>query len=107
MLTSNGLVVNLPQSNGNTLLHIATKRNDLDLLKRLEDFKIDVNLKNEEGMTALQFAAMKATDINILKYLLDKGADKSVVTEFDETIYDLAKENELLRHENTDINFLK
>ncbi len=107
VLTSNGLVVNLPQSNGNTLLHIATKRNDLELLKRLEDFKIDVNLKNEEGMTALQFAAMKATDINILKYLLDKGADKSVVTEFDETIYDLAKENELLRHENTDINFLK
>ena len=107
VLTSNGLVVNRPQSNGNTLLHIATERHNLALLKRLEEFSIDVNLKNNNGMTALQIAAMKASDLDILNYLLGQGADKTVVTEFGESIYDLASENELLHIENNDINFLK
>ena len=40
-------------------------------------------------------AAMKATDTTILKFLLDQGADKTIKTEFDETVLDLANENEL------------
>jgi len=107
LLKANGLVINTPQSNGHTLLHIATERNNLELLKRLGTFDIDINTKNKDGMTALQIAAMKAENLDILKYLIDKGADKTVTTDFDESVYDLAIENELLQNSKTDINFLK
>jgi ankyrin repeat protein len=107
LLKANGLVINQDQNNGNTLLHIATDRNNLELLKRLETFDIDINAKNTVGLTALQIAAMKAQNQDILKYLLNNGADKTITTDFDETVYDLASENELLQQRNVDINFLK
>lgn len=105
LLQENGLLVNKVQSNGNTLLHLATKKHNLDLLQRLASFKIDVNAKNESGLTALQIAAMQSKDTKIIKYLLSIGADKTITTDFDETIYDLAVENELLQ--NNTIEFLK
>ncbi|TXE16905.1 ankyrin repeat domain-containing protein [Psychroserpens burtonensis] len=107
LLKSNGLVINQTQNNGNTLLHIATERSNLELLKRLETFDIDINAKNTNGFTVLQIAAMKAKHQDILKYLIGKGADKTVMTDFDESVYDLANENELLQQRNIDINFLK
>jgi hypothetical protein len=39
--------------------------------------------------------------------LLKNGADKELLTEFDESPYDLAIENELLRKENINLAFLK
>ncbi|MCI2229042.1 ankyrin repeat domain-containing protein [Polaribacter sp. MSW13] len=105
VLEKNGLVVNKLQSSGNTLLHIATQKNNLALLKRLASFKIDVNTKNKKNLSALQIAVMKAKDVKIIKYLLSIGADKSVKTDFEESIFDLASENELLKKHN--INFLK
>ncbi|WP_034058400.1 ankyrin repeat domain-containing protein [Lacinutrix jangbogonensis] len=107
LLQDNGLVLNQIQNNGNTLLHIATQRNNLVLIKRLKPFGIAINTKNKEGYTALQIAAMKAQDALILKYLLTLGADKTIKTEFDETVFDLANENELLNKENKNLNFLK
>ncbi|PQJ78575.1 ankyrin repeat domain-containing protein [Polaribacter porphyrae] len=107
LLQQKGLVINELQNAGNTLLHIATERNNLDLLKRLAEFKIDVNAKNEEGLSALQIAAMKAKNDKIIKYLLTIGADKNVKTDFEETVYDLASENELLKKNNINISFLK
>ncbi|WP_405604527.1 ankyrin repeat domain-containing protein [Polaribacter sp. Asnod1-A03] len=105
VLEKNGLVINKRQNSGNTLMHIAAEENNLALLKRLAVYKIDVNTKNKEDLTALQIAAMKAKDNKIIKYLLSVGADKNVKTDFDETVYDLASENELLKKES--INFLK
>jgi len=105
LLQEYGLAMNQTQSDGNTLLHIATQRNNLALLKRLANFDIDVNIKNSEGYTALQIAAMKAEDDAIIKYLLAQGADKTVMTDFDETIFDLASENELLK--NKELQFLQ
>ncbi|WP_339662278.1 ankyrin repeat domain-containing protein [uncultured Polaribacter sp.] len=105
LLVKNGFVFNQLQNSKNTLLHIATERNNLPLLKRLASFKIDVNARNKEGLSALQIAAMKAKDDQIIKYLLSIGADKNVKTDFDESIFDLASENELLKKQN--INFLK
>ena len=107
LLQENGLMINTKQHSNNTLLHIAVKRNDLALLKRLASFSIDVNAKNNEGLTALQLAAMKGKDVKIIKYLLDKGADKTVKTDFDETVYDLASENELLQRDKASLLFLK
>lgn len=96
-----------PQANGNSLYHLALARNDLSLLKRIEPLKIDVNLKNAEGYTALHKAAMTGKDVEILKYLVSIGAKKDAVTEFKETAYDLASENEFLSKNKSTIDFLK
>ena len=105
VLEKNGLIVNQLQNSKNTLIHIATQKNNLALLQRLSTFKIDVNAINKENLSALQIAVMKGKNYKIIKYLLSIGADKNVKTDFNESIYDLASENELLKKYN--LNFLK
>ncbi|MBO0591680.1 ankyrin repeat domain-containing protein [Cellulophaga sp. E16_2] len=95
------------QENGNTLFHIALEYDDIALLKRINEYGIDVNAKNKEGIAPLHLAAMKAKDDAVLKYLLSIGAKKAAVTDFDESVYDLAAENELLQENNISIEFLK
>lgn len=107
LLKSKGLKFNSVQGEGNTLYHVAAKKNNLELLKKVSVFNIDVNAKNDEGLTALHVAAMKAENDKLLKFLLAKGADAKSTTDFEETVYDLASENELLQKENTSLNFLK
>lgn len=106
-LQKNKVTINATQNNGNSLLHIAAERNNLELLKRLESLNIDINAKNNEGYTALHIAAMKAKDDTILRYLLAQGADNAITTGFEESAYDLASENELLEKNNIAIQFLK
>jgi ankyrin repeat protein len=81
------------------------QKNNLLLLKRLMKFKIPINSKNEEGYTALHIAAMKTDNALTLKYLLSQGANKTIKTEFEETVFDLASENELLQKQ--DLKFLQ
>ncbi|WP_223270757.1 ankyrin repeat domain-containing protein [Subsaximicrobium wynnwilliamsii] len=107
LLQEKGLQMNTKQAEGNTLNHLAAKNNDLELLKRLSAFNIDVNSKNDEGLTALHLAAMKAENEEMMKYLISKGADTKIKTDFEESVYDLASENELLKKQNTPLNFLK
>lgn len=107
LLKNAGLDITVPQKDGNTLYHLAVAKNDLNLLKKLEGFDIDINSKNEEGMTALHKAAMLAKDDSILKYLISRKANKEIKTEFDETTYDLASENESLIENKIAIDFLK
>jgi len=107
VLTKNGLNLKATQAKGNNLFHVALDNTNLDLLKRIHALDIDVNKKNNEGVSPLHIAAMKAKDQSILKYLISIGADKAIKTDFEETVYDLAKENELLQSNNININFLK
>ncbi|MEA5140976.1 ankyrin repeat domain-containing protein [Arcicella rigui] len=107
VLQEKGLSVATPQKNGNTLFHLAVLKNDLGILKRVQALGIDVNAKNAEGITALHKAAMIAKDDNILKYLLSIGAKKEAETNFKETAFDLASENETLAKNKISINFLK
>jgi ankyrin repeat protein len=95
------------QAEKNTLYQTAIEKLDLSLLKFLEPSKIDINATNTNGLSVLHIAAMKSKDDSILKYLIAQGADKTALTEFDESVYDLAQENELLKANATDINFLK
>ncbi|AZQ59430.1 ankyrin repeat domain-containing protein [Maribacter sp. MJ134] len=106
-LQKSGLVMTTAQNNGNTLLHLAAKENDLTLLKRLEKFNIGINQRNNDGNTALHLAAMSSHNETILKYLIAQGADKSLKTEFEETVYDLVSENELLREQLNILDYLK
>lgn len=107
MLQEKDLPLNTLQAEGNTLYHLAAKTDNPDLIKTISEFDIPVNAVNKEGMTALQQAAMKARDDRTMKYLISMGADKKATTEFGETAYDLANENEMLQKKKVNLDFLK
>lgn len=107
ILQQNGLIVTTPQKDGSTLYHLAVVKNDISLLSRIEKLGINVNAKNNEGLTPLHRAAMIAKDDSLMKYLLSIGAQKDPKTEFKETAFDLAKENEYLTKTNVSVDFLK
>ncbi|XKX07252.1 ankyrin repeat domain-containing protein [Tenacibaculum maritimum] len=97
ILEAKGLVVTKPQGNGNTLYHLAVKKQQLPLLHFIKKYTIDINARNQEGLSPLQKAVMTAKNDVIIKYLISEGANTSIKTEFNETLYDLAKENEVLK----------
>jgi ankyrin repeat protein len=107
LLQDKGLNVVTPQKDGSTLYHFAIAKNDLTLLKKITDLNVDVNAKNKDGLTALHKAAMISKDDTILKYLISIGAKKEITTDFDESAYALAKENESLTKNNVSLEFLK
>lgn len=107
LLQDHGLNLSQTQKNGNSLYHFAVLKNDLTLLKKIASLNIDVNAKNKDGLTALHKAAMIAKNDSILKYLLSIGAKKDIKTDFEETAYDLAKENETLSQDNAALAILK
>ena len=107
LLKNSGFDITIPQKDGNTLYHLAVAKNDLNLFKKIATFGIDINEKNNEGMTALHKAALTAKDDTILKYLVVQDAKKDIKTEFDETAYELANENESLPKDKLSLEFLK
>jgi len=88
-----------------SLLHIAIAKGEKDLIQKALELGADVNQKNSDGLAPLHLAAMKAIDEKLLQLLINQGADKKMLTDFDESAYDLAQENELLN--KTKIIFLK
>lgn len=96
-----------PQPNGNTFCHLAVAKSNPELLKRAISYKIDVNGKNKEGMTALHKAAMTAKDDQLLKLLITLGAKPEIKTDLGETTLELASENEALRDSKISLDFLK
>jgi len=68
---------------------------------------IDINARNEEGLTALHKAAMLAQNDEILPYLISAGAKKELKTSFEESAYDLAGKNEILKKADVSLEFLK
>lgn len=107
LLKTSGLDVKAPQKNGNTLLHLAVDKNNLDLVKKAAELGVNVNAQDSEGNTALHKAALTAKDDKVLKTLVALGIKKDLKTEFGETAYDLAKENEFLSKNNISVEFLK
>ncbi|GGA84383.1 hypothetical protein GCM10008015_26460 [Flavobacterium palustre] len=107
LLQNNGVNLAQAQKDGNTLYHFAVLKNDLTLLQKLANINIDINAKNQDGLTALHKAVMIANNDIIIKYLLSIGAKKDIKTDFDESAYDLAKENETLSKNNIAIEILK
>ena len=95
------------QGDGSNAYHIAIAKNDTALLEKVSTFGADINQKNKEGYTPLHRAAMLSADDTLMKSLLTMGADKSVQTEFGETAYELAAENESFKKNNVNLNFLK
>ena len=94
------------QPDNSTIWHLAIIKNNLDLLKKVGDFGADINAKDNQGNTVLHYAAMKSNNAETLKFLIAHGADIKSTTEFGETAYDLAQENELLNQNNVNLDFL-
>ncbi|WP_264435101.1 ankyrin repeat domain-containing protein [Flavobacterium agricola] len=107
ILKNQGVDFTATLADGSSLYHAAVVKNDMELLKMLEGFQIDINAKDDQGLTPIHKAAMMGQNDSILKYLLAHGAKKDVLTDFDETVYDIASENESFKANNVNIEFLK
>ena len=95
----------VPDVAGNNLVHLAVKNQSEYLIKQAIEQGVAINHANKQGLSPLHLAAMKAKTTTLLKNLIAQGADLSQQTDFEESAYDLAQENELLKGQ--DLSFLK
>jgi len=103
LLKTSGL--NMPKTG--KLLHTALNKEDKELLTKLIEAGEDINTKDKDGYTVLHYASMKSKDLDLLKFLIEKGANPKVKTELDESVLDLIAENEVLGKQNLNLDFLK
>jgi ankyrin repeat protein len=68
------------RQNSQTILMIAVQKGNFDLVKKCIKCGANVNLKDEDGFTALIYSAFH-DNIEISKYLIKSGADITIKTD--------------------------
>jgi len=110
MLYTFGFSNNKIQANNNTLFHVAVHFKNKEVVQYLFDTEkenININAYNKDFLTPLHLAATSDQDGVMLQLLVKLGADIHKKTEYGESAYELAIENEMLKKNNVDLNFLK
>nr|CAI5857375.1 unnamed protein product [Callosobruchus analis] len=79
-------------ANGDTALHLAVRRKDIDMVRILVDYGTSVDIRNGEGQTPLHIAAAEGDEI-LVKYFYGVRASASVTDNQDRTPMHLAAEN--------------
>ncbi|WP_419420461.1 ankyrin repeat domain-containing protein [Legionella sp. D16C41] len=82
-------LINIPDHDGNTPLHIAAACGHSDMVQLLLANGVDTNVVNNEGITPLHVAAYKG-HINIVQMLLNTGTDLNVANQTGDTPLHLA-----------------
>lgn len=112
IIKGNVSLINLQNSEGDTPLHLAIIKNNMDMIKvLLENDSINVNLKNHQGNTPLHLAVMK-DNASIIDELLKKdNIDVNLKNNSDNTPLQLMIQNRrhllvdmLLKKEELDVN---
>uniref|UniRef100_A0A336KKD9 CSON012202 protein n=1 Tax=Culicoides sonorensis TaxID=179676 RepID=A0A336KKD9_CULSO len=79
-------------ANGDTPLHLAARRRDVDMVRILVDYGTNVDSQNGEGQTALHIAAAEG-DEQLVKYFYGVRASAAIADNQDRTPMHLAAEN--------------
>ena len=80
---------------GTTTLHLISEKGELKQVKYISSFFKDINIQDNFLQTPLHHAARniqydnKERIYNVIKYLLSKGADKSIKDKMKRTPYDI------------------
>ncbi|TFH44092.1 MAG: ankyrin repeat domain-containing protein, partial [Lysobacterales bacterium] len=73
LMAADTTLINVVTNGGNTPLHLACRKGELEIARLLIDAGADLNVINEQGMTPLR-QAIKSVNIDMVKLLLDRGA---------------------------------
>lgn len=93
-LIESGAQVNFrDEDDTNILMFAAAYVSDLSFLDYILELKIDINETNKNGMTALMFAAKNTKKSELIKLLIDKGADTKIKDLKNYRAIDYAREN--------------
>lgn len=90
-----------------SLLHVALDKDDQELMSKLVSWGENINAKDKDGYTVLHYAAMRSKDLELIRFLIEKGADPRIKTELNESVNDLITENEVLGKQDLNLDFLK
>tara|TARA_B100000780_G_scaffold270989_1_gene231411 strand:- start:3654 stop:5165 length:1512 start_codon:yes stop_codon:yes gene_type:complete len=89
-----------PDKGGSNLAHLAIDKKSKYLLDQALALGAEINHLNKKGLSPLMLSAMTSENTRLIEQLIELGADASAVTEFGESAYDLAQENEFLINED-------
>jgi len=93
--TSWKLNINVTDSEGNSAIHLAVKKDDIrfqEVIKVLLNFGADINLKNNNSETPLQIAYSNENN-NLIKFLLSYNVDLYSQNQQGETLKELLNKN--------------
>jgi ankyrin repeat protein len=78
-LIEKGADVHVKDNDDKTALHYAVEYENMDVIKYfVEEKELDVHVKDNDGTTVLHYAAAVCENIDVIGYLVEKGAEKSL-----------------------------